>query len=400
MKTRIITEDIDAAADIISRGGLVAVPTETVYGLACNGLDERAVRQVYEVKGRPEVKPLSLMVSGPEVFAQYCVDIPRAAYFLAERFWPGPLTIVLKASEAIPPIVRAGGDTVALRCPDHKATLALLKRVGLPLAAPSANPSGFPSPKTAQEVISYFDGSVDAVIDGGECGIGKESTIIDLSSTPYRILRRGALPEDEIFSALMDNVKKIGITGGSGSGKTTALNVLAEMGVLTIDCDDVYHDLAASSSDMLSELEARFPGALKDGTLQRKALGELVFSDSSALIDLNAITHRYVSAEVDRRLTHWAKMGGRFAAIGAIALIEGGMARRCFAVVGVTAPRDMRIERLMAREGISREYAEKRIDAQKSDDFYYKKCDYILVNDGSLDEFRKICEELFKKIIS
>ena len=144
------------------------------------------------------------------------------------------------------------------------------------------------------------------------------------------------------------------------------------MGVLTIDCDDVYHDLAASSSDMLSELEARFPGALKDGTLQRKALGELVFSDSSALIDLNAITHRYVSAEVDRRLTHWAKMGGRFAAIDAIALIEGGMARRCFAVVGVTAPRDMRIERLMAREGISREYAEKRIDAQKSDDFYYK----------------------------
>jgi tRNA threonylcarbamoyl adenosine modification protein (Sua5/YciO/YrdC/YwlC family)/dephospho-CoA kinase len=400
MKTRIITEDIEAAAEIIKAGGLVAVPTETVYGLACNGLDEKAVGRVYEVKGRPEVKPLSLMVPGPGAFAQYCVDIPQAAYFLAERFWPGPLTIVLKSDGIVPSIVRVGGETVALRCPDHKATLALLEKAGLPLAAPSANPSGLPSPKTAQEVLSYFDGAIDAVIDGGECGVGRESTIIDLSAVPYRILREGALSETEVFSALAGNVKIIGITGGTGGGKTTALNVLKEMGALTIDCDEVYHRLTTDSADMLFELETRFPGVVRDGVLQRKLLGEMVFSDISALMDLNAITHRYVIAEVDRQIAQWARMGGRLAAIDAIALIESGLARRCAAVVGITAPREVRIERLMAREGISREYAEKRIDAQQRDDFFRKNCDYVLVNDKSPDEFRKKCEELFRRILS
>lgn len=289
---------------------------------------------------------------------------------------------------------------MALRCPDHKATLALLNKTGLPLAAPSANPSGLPSPKTAQEVLAYFDGAIEAVIDGGECGIGRESTIIDLSVTPYRILREGALSEKEVFSALAENVKIIGITGGTGGGKTTALNVLKEMGALTIDCDEVYHRLTTDSAEMLSELETRFPGVVKKGVLQRKLLGETVFSDSQALADLNAITHRYVIAEVDRQITQWARMGGSLAAIDAIALIECGLARRCAAVVGIIAPRDVRVRRLMDREGISREYAEKRIDAQQRDEFYYKNCDFVLVNDKSQDEFRKQCEELFKRILS
>ena len=152
MNTKRITTEIAQAADAIRAGQLVAVPTETVYGLAGNGLDPAAVAQIYEVKGRPAVKPLSLMVHDASAMAHYCVDVPPAAYTLAEAFWPGPLTIVLRAQDCVPEIVRAGGETVGLRCPDHPATLALIEAAQLPLAAPSANPSGAPSPKPADDV--------------------------------------------------------------------------------------------------------------------------------------------------------------------------------------------------------------------------------------------------------
>ena len=190
METEILTNDLNKAAGIIKNGGLVAVPTETVYGLAGNGLDKNAVDKIYEVKGRPRIKPLSLMVPGEESIKNYCNDIPEAAYTLAGEFWPGPLTIVLNAkTDLISDIVLAGGNTVGLRCPDSTKTLELLKLAGVPFAAPSANPSDSKSPVTAEDVLSYFSGKIDAVIDGGECREGFESTIIDLSKTPYRILR-------------------------------------------------------------------------------------------------------------------------------------------------------------------------------------------------------------------
>ena len=203
MKTQRITTEIAQAADAIRAGQLVAVPTETVYGLAGNGLDPKAVAQIYEVKGRPSVKPLSLMVHDASAMARYCDPVPQAAHTLAEAFWPGPLTIVLRAKACVPEIVRAGGQTVGLRCPDHPATLALIEAAQLPLAAPSANPSGAPSPKTADDVLAYFDGQIAAVIDGGPCGIGRESTLVDLSCTPYRILRAAAVPDDAVWDALV-----------------------------------------------------------------------------------------------------------------------------------------------------------------------------------------------------
>ena len=126
MKTEIITNDIKRAAEIIAQGGLVAVPTETVYGLAGNGLNEAAVNNIYEVKGRPTVKPLSLMVPDASAMELYCVDVPEQARLLAKKYWPGPLTIVLNAKDNIPSIVLAGGTTVGLRCPDHPFTLKLL----------------------------------------------------------------------------------------------------------------------------------------------------------------------------------------------------------------------------------------------------------------------------------
>ena len=399
METKIFHGAADEAAEIIKTGGLVAVPTETVYGLAGNGLDEEAVKQIYEVKGRPQVKPLSMMVPGAEAMDRYCEDVPQGARLLAERFWPGPLTIVLKAKDFIPSIVLAGGDTVGLRCPDHPMTLELLKKAGVPFAAPSANPSGEESPKTAQKVWDYFSGRIEGIINGGECGIGRESTIISMVQKPYRILRQGALAEKEIASALTEGLTILGITGGTGCGKTTALRTLEELGALIIDCDAVYHGLLIENKEMLAEIDSAFPGVVTGGVLDRKALGAVVFSDTEALARLNGITHSYVGREIDRLLESWALSGGRLAAIDAIELFGGNLARRCKATFAVLADRDKRIERIMARDGITREYAALRVDAQKPDSYFEEKCDYILKNNSTEEEFREKCRSKFLEVI-
>lgn len=399
MKTKRIVTEFDAAAALLRDGELVAVPTETVYGLAGNGLDVAAVEQIYEVKGRPAVKPLSLMVPDIESIDRVCDDVPPAACALAERFWPGPLTIVLKAKPVVPEIVRAGGSTVGLRCPDHPATLETLRLAGVPFAAPSANPSGASSPKTADEVLRYFDGQIAAVIDGGPCGIGTESTIVDLSQTPYRILRPGALPEELVWKTLVDDMTIIGVTGGTGCGKTTALNAFAERGALVLDCDAVYHELLETNADLLAAIEARFPGVIENGVLARKRLGAIVFQDAAALADLNAITHRYISAALHKRLVDFARSGGRAAVIDAVALIESGLGALCSIIIGVIAPRDARIRRIMAREGISEDYAAARVDAQKSDEWYAEHCDQILENASTLAAFEAKCRMLSMEVI-
>ena len=397
MKTRLLKTEIGEAAAILRDGGLVAVPTETVYGLAGNGLDEEAVRQIYEVKGRPAVKPLSLMVPGAEAMERYCLDIPPAAKRLAERFWPGPLTLVLKARPEIPGIVLAGGDTVGLRCPDHPLTLSLLEKAGVPFAAPSANPSGAESPKTAEQVLAYFDGKIEAVLDGGPCGLGRESTILSLAGTPWRILRQGALAAEEIADALAEGLTVIGITGGTGSGKTTALRELQKRGALVIDCDAVYHELLETDRELLEELDAHFPGTVEGGALLRKKLGARVFSDSAALQQLNAIAHRHVSLAVRQRLRDWAMQGGSLAAVDAVELIGSGLADQCDLTVGVLAPEGARIERIMARDGISREYALLRLRAQRGDAYFRENCDCVLVNDGDPAQFAKQFNDLIKE---
>lgn len=399
MTTKILKTELDEAAAILRGGGLVAVPTETVYGLAANGLDLEAVRKIYEVKGRPAIKPLSLMVPGAEAMERYCEKVPVAAKRLAARFWPGPLTIVLKARDCVPDIVLAGGDTVGLRCPDHPMTLALLHKAGIPFAAPSANPSGEPSPKTAEQVLCYFDGQIEAVLDGGACGIGVESTLISLAQTPYRILRQGALSGEIIADALVDGMAILGLTGGSGAGKTTALRVLEELGALVLDADAVYHELLESDADMLSAISARFPGTVTESGLDRAALGAVVFSDATALNDLNAITHAFISKEIQHRLREHAMAGGRIAAIDAIELIGSGLSERCTATFAVLADRETRIRRVMARDGITRERAERRIDAQRPDDYFVKYCDSVLVNDGTEHAFAESCRQKFLEVL-
>lgn len=399
MKTKYFTDNMTEAAEILRNGGLVAVPTETVYGLAGNGLDEKAVKNIYEVKGRPSVKPLSLMVPDKSAMERYCKNVPQQAEYLAERFWPGPLTIVLESRECVPEIVRAGGKTVGLRCPDHELTLKALKLAGIPFAAPSANPSGGDSPKNADKVREYFDGKIDGIIDGGPCGIGKESTLIDMSRTPYRILRQGALSEEDIADALAEDMKVVGVTGGSGTGKSTAVKVLEEMGALIIDCDSVYHELLETDSRLINELESSFNGVVTDGRLDRKALGGVVFNDSEALKKLNTITHFYVRNEIKRLLRAHAMNGGALAAIDASELFEGKADAMCDVTVGIIADRENRIERIIERDRISREYAEKRISAQHDEAYFRDKCGIIIENNTTKEEFYSKCMKIFTEEI-
>lgn len=397
--TKLIKEDISLAADIIKSGGLVGVPTETVYGLAGNGLDKAAVERIYEVKGRPAVKPLALMVPGKEAMERYCEDIPQAAYALADKLWPGPLTIVLKAKDIVPEIVRAGGETVGLRCPDHPMTLELLEKSGLPFAAPSANPSDQPSPKNAVKVMEYFDGVIEAVVDGGECGIGRESTLMDMSRKPYRILRQGVLDEMEIATALVENMSIVGITGPTGCGKTTALNVLRDFGALVLDCDAVYHELLESSSQLISELDEAFPGTVQNGYLDRKALGAVVFNDAASLEKLNTISHRHIGFEISRRLRNHAMNGGQLAALDAIELISSGIAADCDFVLGVLSDKEKRAKRIMARDGIDEAAAWLRINAQRPDEYFETNCNYTIYNNGTEDEFRDSVINLLTEVL-
>ena len=400
METIILHEEIEEAAAVLREDGLVAVPTETVYGLAGNGLSETAITRIYEVKGRPQVKPLSLMVADAGAMEQYCEEVPHAAKVLAEKFWPGPLTIVLKAQPKLPGILLAGGTTVGLRCPDHTLTQALLRTAGIPLAAPSANPSGKESPKTAQKVYEYFSGSIEAILDGGTCGLGKESTIIDLSGKPFRILRQGALPRETVAEALADELTVIGITGGSGCSKTTALQCLQDRGALIIDCDAVYHDLLENSRSLINEIGEVFPDAISDRRVDRKALGKIVFCDAEALKRLNRITHRHITVRIREMLREFAMSGGTLAAYDAIELIGSGLAKECKATIAVLADDETRIRRIMERDGISREYAQMRIAAQKPNSYFADNCDFAIENNADEESFVRKMKELLEDILN
>ena len=179
----------------------------------------------------------------------------------------------------------------------------------------------------------------------------------------------------------------IGITGGTGCGKTTLLNLIAGQGGLILDCDAIYHQLLTSDDSMLRAIERRFPGVVEEGTLNRKKLGSIVFADKAALEDLNRITHASVKAEVLRRLETAPKLVG----IDAIGLFEGGLSELCDVTVAVTAPEEMRVQRLMLRDGISEDYARSRIRAQHDEEWFRQKCDFTLENSGQMDTFQLDC---------
>lgn len=206
MKTILFTEatneNIEAAAEIIRRGGLLGIPTETVYGLGADALNADACRRIYEAKGRPQDNPLIIHVPDSTWLSRYCENVPESAYRLADEFWPGPLTMILPKKDVVPYRTTGGLDTVGVRCPNHPVTLAVIRAAGVPVAAPSGNTSGRPSPTTAADMVEDMDGKIDGIFDGGACSVGVESTIIDLTCEPPRLLRAGGLPLEELQRVL------------------------------------------------------------------------------------------------------------------------------------------------------------------------------------------------------
>lgn len=527
-----IEEKISAAAKILREGGLVGIPTETVYGLAANGLDPVAVRRIFEAKGRPQDNPLILTIPGQQWLPRYCRDIPPLAYVLARKFWPGPLTMILKCrKDVVPDIITAGLDTVAMRCPNHPVTLAIIREAGIPVAAPSANTSGRPSCTSAQDVLEDMDGKIEGVVDGGPCAVGVESTILDLTCDPPRLLRPGGLPLEaleqligpvavdkavtgllaegeqpkapgmkyrhyapkapvtvvtgapeasarlirqqvgpstgvicfdeyaglfrdqkvqclgpsgdkliqaqrvfdalrafdssdvtEIYAQCPDNrglglaisnrLKKaagfrvmeadslrvvLGITGGTGAGKSSALRAIEDLGGTVVDCDQVYHRMLAENQEMRNAIHMVFPGVFRaDGTLNRQKLGQEVFAKKERLDKLNSIVYRFLLPEIRALVGE----GDGLYAIDAINLLESGLDTICDRTVAVTAPVELRVRRVMARDGISEQYARMRINAQKSDEYYRNKCDCELNNAADTAEtFREEARLYFKRLI-
>ena len=208
METKLITttdphdERLKDVGEILRRGGLAAIPTETVYGLAANAFDEEAVRGIYRAKGRPSDNPLIVHISAFEQWEALVTEIPDRAKKLASLFWPGPLTMILPKSERIGPVVSGGLSTVAVRLPSHPIARAVIDFAGVPLAAPSANTSGRPSPTRASDVLEDLGGKIDAIVDAGPCSVGVESTVLSLCGEMPRLLRPGGVTAEMLRAAL------------------------------------------------------------------------------------------------------------------------------------------------------------------------------------------------------
>ncbi len=201
MKTIILEpteENLIRVGKSLFEGELAAIPTETVYGLAANALNESAVRSIFDAKGRPQDNPLIIHIAAKEDALKFVTEIPYNAQLLMDEFWPGPLTIILNAKSIIPKCVTAGLNTVAVRCPDNEIARKLIKYAGVPLAAPSANTSGKPSPTSAEHVYHDMNGKIPYIINGGICDIGVESTVITLANEKPMLLRPGQISREEI----------------------------------------------------------------------------------------------------------------------------------------------------------------------------------------------------------
>ena len=210
METRVLSADqpetAQIAADYLKAGQLVALPTETVYGLGANGLDENAVSRIFVAKGRPQDNPLILHIADAKQMEMLCHSIPESAYVLAKAFWPGPLTMVLPAKDIVPKKTTGGLSTVAVRCPDCEITRQIIALAGVPIAAPSANLSGKPSTTTAGHVLDDHQGKIPCIVDGGACKVGVESTIVDLTDSRPRLLRPGGISPEDLLEVLGDLV--------------------------------------------------------------------------------------------------------------------------------------------------------------------------------------------------
>lgn len=535
MKTTILAQSSDEiikkAKDLILGGEVVAMPTETVYGLAANAFDDSAIKKIFEAKGRPQDNPLIVHVSSIEQLEEIAYVTPLARV-LAEKLWPGPLTMVLKKKDCISDVVSGGLDTVGVRMPNHKVALDLISACKVPLAAPSANISGKPSPTKASHVYDDFNGKIDLIIDGGECKVGVESTVIsiqhedieakELSEHEERvtILRPGAITSNDFleycdrvyvnngvlnkvdentkvaspgmkykhyapnaqvimldgtFEEFCDYVYKkadentgvlvfeneesmfeeveyvytygkendslsqanrlfdvlrqidktqniktvfarmpkkqgvglavynrllracgfkierlkdpyiIGLTGQTGSGKSTVCKVLQDRGIAIIDCDKVSRQVIEKQS-VLEKLVYYFGQGIlyADGTLNRRELASVAFSNEENLIFLNSVMYPEITKAVREQIKELKDNGENIILLDAPTLFESKADVLCDTTVAVIADKEVRLARIMERDNITKHEGKLRMKAQHDNSFYTDKCDFVIENDGDL----------------
>lgn len=508
METKILSTseyDLALAGKIASDGGLVAFPTETVYGLGANALDENAVRKIYAAKGRPSDNPLIVHVAHKEDIVPLVKEITPKAQALVDCFFPAPLTIILPKSEIVSNVVSGGLDTVAVRMPDNEIARKFISYSGCPIAAPSANLSGLPSPTRARYVIDDMMGRIDAIIDGGDCKFGVESTVITLAADVPTILRPGAVTKEmieevigdvEVAGAVLqgmsededaaspgmkykhyspkarvvivdadkeeyesfvnsrknafalcfdgDDVKipkqtfgkenddfsqasrlfdalrrldemgaekvyarvpritgvgmavynrliraaaftvidlrkpfTIGLTGQTGAGKGYAGEYLSALGFKVLDSDSYVKKIYENNSELLKSIADEFgQDIVVNGRLDRKALARAAFSSRENTDKLNSIVHPEVIALCERDADN-------LTVLDAPQLFEAGAQSKCYKIISVVAPIDVRLERIMKRDSISRQEALQRINAQYDEEYYISNSDYVVRNDGS-----------------
>ena len=534
MNTRILNpannEDIEYAGEMLRSGQLICIPTETVYGLAANALNPEAVAEIYNVKGRPSDNPLIVHISDFEQIYPLVKEVPDKARQLAEKFWPGPLTIILKKSDLIPDKTSGGLDTVAVRFPSHPVARAVITAARTPLAAPSANLSGKPSPTDLEHCVADLNGKIPGIIDGGKCDVGVESTVITLVTEPPRILRPGGItpemieevigrievdpavtegldkdakvsspgmkykhyaPKTELiiadmslkdyvnlmknepdtaalcfegeeklfdnasvtfgkeydgasqakrlFSALSEldelglrkayarrvgkngvslavynriirssgfrkvfsDVKIIGLTGKSGSGKSYVSGFFRQNGCAVIDCDRITKDSKVYDSGCILELKDAFGPEIinSDGSLNRRKVAEIALSTEEGKKNLQDITFPRIIRRLHELRDKYIDDGYKIIVYDAPTLFESGIDKECCRIAVVTADYELRLKRIMERDGITREQANIRINSQQSDKQFIQKADYVIINNDDSDidgEIKAIIMELSK----
>lgn len=521
MQTKILTpdeKDIQIAGKILADGGLVAFPTETVYGLGADALNDEAVKNIYSAKGRPSDNPLIVHIAEKGDIKPLVREVTPKAKALMDAFFPGPLTIILPKSDKVGKTVSGGLDTVAVRMPINETAHALIKASGCPIAAPSANTSGLPSPTRAKYVIDDMMGKIDAIIDGGDCEYGVESTVITLAAEVPTLLRPGAITKEmlesvigevyvapavlegmkdnevaaspgmkykhyapkakvvivkgdkekyekfvnsrknayalcfdgdnitipkvtygrenddlsqarELFDALrhldelgaekvyahiphkdgvgmavynrliraaafcvidLDKPFTIGLTGPTGAGKGFVGEELKKRGFKIIDCDYYVRKAEEKGSPVLEELAAEFgDDILTDGELNRRLLAQRAFESKEKTDALNRIVHPKV-IELCRQ------QADGLCVLDAPQLFEANAQDDCYKVITVVAPDEMRLERILKRDNLTARQAFIRMNAQFDNDYYIKRSDYVIYNDGRdiINQIDKIMEAI------
>lgn len=527
------------AADILRKGGLVAFPTETVYGLGANALDERAVHGIFEAKGRPQDNPLIVHLSSYEDMNKYC-DTNNEYLPKLYPLMPGPITVVLPKKDIIPDSVCAGNKTVGIRIPQSLVARRLIELSGVPVAAPSANISGKPSPTSASHVISDLSGKVDVIIDCGSTTVGVESTVLSLCTPVPVILRPGGitfesllkllgkvelassitapLKEGEKVAApgmkykhyapntpvyllegsetsiltfmrvkdqrencailcydedmplvcgknmfsvgsfespevyarnLFDALRKtdeieglcaiyaripkntegislavynrllkasgfckidtmdfksttviIGLTGPTGGGKGVFCASAQKMGCVCIDTDKIGHEIMQKDGPAYSELIEAFGRKVLDAqkNICRKKLAEVVFSSKEELKKLNKITHKHISKEVCKIIKECESNNINMVIVDAPVLFESDISLICNCTVAVLANEKVRKERIIQRDNINEKAANVRMENARDDNYFISKCDYVIRNNGSAEQFCTEVQALVEKI--